>query len=1153
MIRPTLLACVLTLEVLAVATHPLAASRRPNPEAPLAGQDPAGSPPPPAAPVTRPPALLAKISSDGPSEPLRLVRARYDVVVTGFLARTRATLTFRNELSRVLEGELVFPLPEGATVCGYALDVDGEMVDGVPVEKEKARVAFEQEVRGGIDPGLVEWVKGNTFRTRVWPIPARGSRTVRVEYITSLVAEAGSGGRAAFYHLPLRHAEPVGELGVRIEVDRGTVRPEIRGGALKALAFRQWEDRWVAETELLEAAPSEDLLVALPNVPRESVVVERGEEGTFFVAETFPNQPQIPPGHPLPRRIGVVWDASLSRKELGVGRDMAVLGAVLRRLKDVEVTVVAFRNVPEKPRTFTVRGGDTQDVTAYLMDLPLDGGTDLGRVVFPQDVAWTLLFSDGCGTLGDELPAPSSTPIFAASADSQADHAVLRHLAERSGGAYFNLAAWSDEALVEALLRPRLRLLAVEHDPKDVTDVLPPAGTAIVDRLTVSGRLLAPEARLTLRYGTGEAGREEVERVLIRQHPGRATGLVPRFWAQQKVQALSVFPEKNGAELRRLGRTFGLVTPGTSLLVLETVEQYLRHDITPPPSRKPIYEEFRRRRTAQKIADEGAQEAKLTEVRALWARKVAWWEREYRYDPSKLQQIAKDGGSRPEDEGVLSRGAPRPQMAPPAAPPPPTMVDVAEPQESMRALGYVATEEKKMEQVAAGAGGPVIAIKPWDPQTPYLEALRRAGRAKAYEAYLHARHEWGRSPGFYLDCAGFFLEEGLRDLGIRVLSGIADLRLEDARLIRVAAHRFQQAGELDLAARLFEKARQLRPEEPQSYIDLALALGQRADARRERKGGLDALALADERRAVELLHEVVVGRWDGRFPEVEVVALVEANRILAILERAGARTDDLPVPKELRRLLDVDLRIVLTWDTDLTDMDLWVIEPSGEKCDYSHNLTAIGGAISRDFTGGYGPEEYAVRRALPGEYGVKVNYYGSRAQALTGPTTLQATVITNYGRPNEERRALTLRVKDAREVLDVGRVRFEGPAKVRMKDGDGEIESLDRAVVHVGAVEVTLTLDDAKAMEVALLSYLKQSDHEDRDELIRWTGPAWIDVEGLVRIGPWLLGSDGKDLFLRRREPGGRHGAKAHRALLIRKDGAWIVSKVETEWIRRRP
>src|SRR6185437_16141874 len=74
---------------------------------------------------------------------------------------------------------------------------------------------------------------------------------------------------------------------------------------------------------------------------------------------------------------------------------------------------------------------------------------------------------------------------------------------------------------------------------------------------------------------------------------GAAEGtLLPRFWAQQKVAALSLFPEKNAEALARIGKQFNLVTPNTSLLVLETVDQYVQYRVVPPITRPEIYKQF---------------------------------------------------------------------------------------------------------------------------------------------------------------------------------------------------------------------------------------------------------------------------------------------------------------------------------------------------------------------------------------------------------------------------------------------------------------------------------------------------------------------------------------------------------------------------------
>ena len=274
-------------------------------------------------------------------------------------------------------------------------------------------------------------------------------------------------------------------------------------------------------------------------------------------------------------------------------------------------------------------------------------------------------------------------------------------------------------------------------------------------------------------------------------------------------------------------------------------------------------------------------------------------------------------------------------------------------------------------------------------------------------------------------------------MAIRVLTDIVELELQDARLIRIAAHRLNQIGERELAIDLFEKVLRLRPEEPQSYRDLALALADRADATvyalaagntgTPLQENVDS-ALADYVRSLELLNKVVLGNWP-RFPEVELPVLMEANNIAAKAQRLpGVHDFHNPLDARLQKNLDLDLRVVMTWDADETDIDLWVTEPSGEICLYNHNRTVIGGLLSHDFTDGYGPEEYCLRKLMPGPYAIQANFYGSHQQQLTGPATVQATIITHFGRPDEKRQSLTLRLKDAKQVADIGTVSL-GSAK----------------------------------------------------------------------------------------------------------------------------
>ena len=55
---------------------------------------------------------------------------------------------------------------------------------------------------------------------------------------------------------------------------------------------------------------------------------------------------------------------------------------------------------------------------------------------------------------------------------------------------------------------------------------------------------------------------------------------------------------------------------------------------------------------------------------------------------------------------------------------------------------------------------------------------------------------------------------------------------------------------------------------------------------------------------------------------------------------------------------------------------------------------------------------------------VEVNYYGNRNQSLTGPTTVQAELYTNYGLPNESKKVVTLRLVDNKEVISLADLSF---------------------------------------------------------------------------------------------------------------------------------
>jgi Ca-activated chloride channel family protein len=1027
------------------------------------------------------------IESDGKPESLGLERLAIEVRIYGYVAETSTTMTFANPLSRAAEGDLVFPLPQGATVSGYALDVQGKMVDGVAVGKQRARQVFEAEMRKRVDPGLVEWTAETCFRTRVFPIPAQGRRVVRVQYVSELVDEAG----CLAYHLPLDYERPIPAFSLRVEVVKSPARPTVRQAAVEKLDFEKQRDSFVAETKLENALLRKELVVSVPEADRRSAVVEKAEDGqVFFAIRDCPAKPKSEPPPPAPRHIVVYWDASGSRGQGDRARELGLLKALLaawakpvaERSTAMKVDLVLLRNEPSAPRRFLVGERDAWEVTQALERVFYDGGTQLGALApLPGEAPdLGLLFSDGISTFGRADPGPLKTPLYVFSSDAGANRAFLRRMAFADGGRYFDLASATDAEVLAAVKQPAPWLVTTTVTDGKVMGMLPATPWPTAGHVSLVGQLGGLQATVTLRYGPpGQAAHERTFRLDADQAVDGS--LLRRLWAQRKLAELMAVPRCNEAEIVALGKEYGLVTPFTSLLVLESLEQYVQYEIAPPTSQPEMLAQYERRVGDVERQQRKQRAEKIAQVLRLWEERVTWWKTDFKphEGPDRRSAPAAKSPSRPAP--VAPRCVPRQPVGPNftgrrfsggfgglggmsmggsgfgglggmgggmgGMGGPGSSGGRAASRPSRSTLPGPSVTGSTPPASAAPRGETLgTAVTSRGPETPYLKRLREAPRRETFAVYMRHRPKYADSPAFFLDCAELFFERGDPDLGVQVLSNIAEMEVEDAAALRVLGHRLAQAERLDLAVLVFEDVLRIRPGEPQSYRDLALVLADRADAaarpaHREAPNRhkpspsqstpaaptadaerLTAGIQADYRRAAQLLTEVVVRPWDGQFAQIELPALMELNRILV-----RAKPYDVEEPRLDRRfakLLDVDLRVVMTWHADKMGLDLRVTEPSDETASSDRNRTAIGGLRSSTIPEGCGPEEYLLRKAAPGKYTIQTTHTGSPPGWVLGPVTVQVDVFTNFGRANENRKSFTMRLKSSDDTVTIGKIEF---------------------------------------------------------------------------------------------------------------------------------
>ncbi|MDR0234329.1 MAG: DUF2135 domain-containing protein [Zoogloeaceae bacterium] len=117
------------------------------------------------------------------------------------------------------------------------------------------------------------------------------------------------------------------------------------------------------------------------------------------------------------------------------------------------------------------------------------------------------------------------------------------------------------------------------------------------------------------------------------------------------------------------------------------------------------------------------------------------------------------------------------------------------------------------------------------------------------------------------------------------------------------------------------------------------------------------------------------------------------------------------------------LRVMLSWDTNGTDLDLHVITPSGQHAWYGQRAIN-GGAIDIDVTDGYGPEIFASPAPEKGLYQIYINFYGGRGdgydedhKVANALTIARLTITTNENTPHEKRQEFTVPMRFSGELI----------------------------------------------------------------------------------------------------------------------------------------
>lgn len=511
---------------------------------------------------------------EGSASVLPRVRYHLDVHIEDGFARTTVDQVYYNTTSRQLEGKYRFPLPAGASISRLAMEVKGELMEGGMVKKERATEVFETIRRTRRDPVLLELVDGQTFQMRVFPVEPHEHKRIILSYTQRLDEEDGQW----IYRFPGADVQEVSEWSATVRV-----------------CDAYWSG-WECETHDFEkgAAREDDLVLnadAMGVTPEGAMMLRvdaarRPIEPRFEYMESGGNRYAMlrwrPELHPpsttrTERSWVVVFEASADRDPVFARQQIESLRELMAAYPLDRFHVIAAN-------TEIVTFHQREDL-AKLENLHLIGGLDLERA-FEEAADLCRASGDkvivhlgaGRATLGEREVAqlvqklPSRVPYLGVGTGRGVNADLMQAAAERSGGLFSTVSGSGEITRMARTLLQRPDGLSVESDEArfllDSDSVLIGGEIFAVARLA-AGDALPQKVRVKAGMNSGTWQRE-----FEPKWRKVSAGYLPRTWARMEIDRL-----ENREEIVALSQEMFVMSPFTSLLVLETAEMHRQYGV----------------------------------------------------------------------------------------------------------------------------------------------------------------------------------------------------------------------------------------------------------------------------------------------------------------------------------------------------------------------------------------------------------------------------------------------------------------------------------------------------------------------------------------------------------------------------------------------
>jgi hypothetical protein len=516
------------------------------------------------------------------------------VSIVGNFAVTTYEMSFKNSENRILEGQLELPMAVGENVVGYQLEVNGKMRKGVVVEKEDARQIFEEVVNRKVDPGYIEKIEGNTYRTRLYPIPANGTKKIIISTQQTLYKDNGD----IIYNFPFQSNAKIPDFSLEIEIMNIKTEPVIKKSFSFSSFFKPKDKGFYLKISSENQILDTPVQLSIPSQPDQNVqIFEKSKNEQFFFFKSPIDTSMVAEQKIFsPDTIYLLWDVSFSGLKRDLQKEILLVKELMNAYPQKPVTIVPFSYKIFPFLHFNSM--DTSSIFQTLNQFIYDGSTQINllQTLNISMKSLTFIFSDGLTSLGENIDQNIHLGTSYSIVSSVKNNPeLLKKITHRNP--YF-LVQMNPDKIIEEIYKRPLKILKLETMGA-VTDLTIHEGDIIQNEIVVCGKWDQISGNIQLSYGYDDSFLYTKTINLVYdtlldvglQKTEIAT-VISRYWAQNKIDQLSLNENKNKNKIKYFSRKYGIVTNYTSLLVLESMADYIRYNVDPPEELQAEYNTY---------------------------------------------------------------------------------------------------------------------------------------------------------------------------------------------------------------------------------------------------------------------------------------------------------------------------------------------------------------------------------------------------------------------------------------------------------------------------------------------------------------------------------------------------------------------------------